>query len=84
MSPSGTFGHQARMYIAGVMRLSVSEAVLDAEVKRSTKLPVCTGANLQADIGQQGNVFTVTVQGFWLACRSNDFAEVANCTGPAP
>jgi len=29
------------MYIAGVMRLSVSEEdVLDAEVKRSRKLPV--------------------------------------------
>lgn len=73
------------MHIAGVICACLSaRLVLDAEVKRSTKLPVCTGVNFQADIGLQGDVFTVTVQGFWLACRSNDFAEVANCTGPAP
>lgn len=52
--------------------------------KKIKKVAGCTGANFQADIGPQGDVFTVTVQGFWLACLSNDFAEVANCTGPAP
>ena len=52
--------------------------------KKMKKVAGCTGVNFQADIGLQGDVFTVTVQGFWLASRSNDFAEVANCTGPAP
>jgi len=49
----------------------------------------CTGARFWSDLKScrlslQSNVFTATVQGFWLACRSIDIVEVTNYSELAP
>ena len=64
----------------------MSKTVLNAE-KKIHNIAGCTGARFQAGIEDAScrvNIFTATVQDFGMACRSNDIAEVANYTEPAP